>query len=168
MATQIHIKMLGRKTFSPLHEQTDFIAFQWETGSLQSTGSILYRFTTVADSQRNMKQHRINIHTFDSISRRCPRKTGGNNFFTKLLYLLNHRLQLRFIVNFKQAMWFNQDNIPTQRLYHPFSSGFEIILGIHTQSHNQTGRKQMSDFSECGQRLFRTKPKHICKQRTCK
>ena len=91
MTTQVHIKMLCRKPFSPLHKQSHFIPLYRETRSLQSTGSILNCFTTIADSQRDMEQHRVNIHTFVFTFGSCIGKTGSYDFLTQILYILHHR-----------------------------------------------------------------------------
>ena len=84
-------KMLCRKPFSPLHKQSHFISLYRETRSLQSTGSILNCFATIADSQRDMEQHRVNIHTFVFTFDSCTGETGSYDFLTQILYILHHR-----------------------------------------------------------------------------
>ena len=168
MTAQVHIQMLCRKSFSPLHKQSNFISFHRETCTLQGTGSILNRFATVADRQWNMKQHRINIHTCASTSGTRISKAGSNNLFTQILYLFHHFFKLVFHIKTHQIVRLYQKRITTQRFHHSLMSLLKVTLRIHTQSDHQTSRQQMNDFFKCRQRLFRTEPKHIGKQGTCK
>ena len=62
--TQVHVQMLGRKAFAPLHEQADRVSLYLEAGALKGGGGVLNGGRTVTDADRNVKQGRIDEHLF--------------------------------------------------------------------------------------------------------